>query len=190
MKIKFFKIGKLDGSSFVKIHLRSNPLTNIKNNDKYCFIWSILVSLHPCEIDHPNRVSNYIQYFNELNIDGFDFENGFKCSDVYIFEKLNNSSLNIIDLNFYQHKDKWKHNLIPIETSKNVSDRVVDLLMYKNHLALFEKLNVFLGDHNKNFVSRRCLNSYTNENILKICKPNCENDQITTIRTSSESRLH
>ena len=95
MKIKFFKIGKLDGSSFVKVHLRSIPLTNIKNNDNYCFLWSILVSLHPCENDHPSRISNYIQYFNELNIDGFDFENGFNCSDVYKFEKLNNSSLNI-----------------------------------------------------------------------------------------------
>ena len=53
-----------------------------------CFIWSILASLHPCESDHPNRVSNFKQYFNGLNIDGFDFTNSFKCSDMHRFEKL------------------------------------------------------------------------------------------------------
>ena len=30
----------------------------------------------------------------------------------------------------------------------------------------FEKLNVFLGDHHKKFICRRCLISYTNENAL------------------------
>ena len=57
-KIRFYKTGELSGSSFVKIPLRSDALINIKNNDKYCFIWSVLASHHPCETDHPNRVSN------------------------------------------------------------------------------------------------------------------------------------
>ena len=90
----------------------------MKNSDKNCFLWSILVSRHPCENAHPNRVSNYSQYFDELNINGFDFTNGFKCSDVHNFEKLNNISINILKLNFYQDKNKRKHNLIPIENSK------------------------------------------------------------------------
>ena len=67
---------------------------------------------------------------------------------------------------------------------------VVDLLTYKNHYALIIKLNVFLGDHLKNFMCRRFLNSYTSENMLKIHKRECENNDITTIRTSSESHLH
>ena len=170
--------------------MRSNALINIKNNDKYCFIWSILASLHPCDNDHPNRVSNYKQYFHELNIEGFDFTNGFKCSDVHKFEKLNDLSINIFELNFYQDKNKWKHNLIPIEISKNDSDRVIDLIIYKNHHALIKKLIVFLGDHHKTFICRRCLNSYTSENMLKLHKPKCEINDITTIRTSSESHLH
>ena len=136
MKTRFFKTGELDGSSYVKIPLRSNALTNNKNNDKYCFNWSILASLHPCDNDHPNRVSNSNQYYNELNFQNFDFTNGFKCSDVHKFNEINNLSVNIFELNFYQDKNKWKHNLIPIEISKNESDRVVDLLIYKNHYAL------------------------------------------------------
>ena len=73
MKISFYKTGELNGSSYVKIPLRSSAILNIQNIDKYCFFWSILASLDPRENDHPNRVSNYNQYFNELNIDGFDF---------------------------------------------------------------------------------------------------------------------
>ena len=75
-------------------------------------------------------------------------------SDVHRFNDLNNLSVNIYELNFYQDGDKWKHNLIPIEISKNKSDKVIDLLIYKNHYALIKKLHVFLGDHNKSFVCR------------------------------------
>ena len=83
MKIRFDKTGEINGPSYVKIPLRSNAILNKQNNDKYCFFWSILAPLHPCENSHPSRVRNYIQYFNELNIDGFDFSNGFKCSDMH-----------------------------------------------------------------------------------------------------------
>ena len=128
--------------------------------------------------------------FNELNVEGFDFTNGFKCSDVHKIEKLNNLSINIFELNFHQYKNKWKHNLIPIEISRNDSDRVVDLLIYKKHYILIKKFKVFLGDHHKNFICRRCLNSYTNENMLMIHRPKCENIDITTTRNSSETHLH
>ena len=65
MKIRFYKTGELNGSNYVKILLRSNALINIKNNVKYCFLWSLLAYLHTSDNDHPIGVSNYIQYFNE-----------------------------------------------------------------------------------------------------------------------------
>ena len=58
MTIYFLKTGELNGSNCVKLPLRSNAILNIEINDKYCFIWSILASVHPCNINHPNRVSN------------------------------------------------------------------------------------------------------------------------------------
>ena len=105
-------------------------------------------------------------------------------------KKINKLYDNIFELNFYQDKNKWKHNLIPIEISRNDSDKVIDLLIYKNHYALIKKLNIFLGDHHKNFLCRRCLSSNTCENMLKIHKPKCENNDISTIRTSPESHHH
>ena len=190
VKISFYKTVELNGTSYVKFPLRSNAILNVQNNDKYCFICSILASLHPCENTHPSRVNNYLEYFNELNFQSFVFINGFKCSDVHKFNELNNLSVNIYELNFYQDGDKWKHNLIPTIISKNDSDKVIDLLIYKNHYALIKKLHVFLGNHNKSFVCRRCLNSYTCENALTNHKENCGQDNICTIRTSNESHLY
>ena len=48
MKTRFYKTEELNGSSYVKIPLRSNALIKIKNTDNYCFIWSISASFHPC----------------------------------------------------------------------------------------------------------------------------------------------
>ena len=169
MTISFYNTGNMDGSSYVKIPLRSSALVNIKNDDKYCFLWSILAKLHPCENDHPNRVSNYEPYFNELNIERFDFTNGFRCSDMYRFEKLNNLSINIYELGF----DQNKYKLIPIEISKYESDKVIGFLIYKNHYVFIKKLNVFIGKHDCKYICRKCLISYTTHSMLikhkKLC---------------------
>ena len=154
---------------------------NIEKDDKYRFLWSILANLHPCN-NHPNRVSNYRQCFNELNIQDFDLTNGFKCSHVHSLNELKKLSVNIFELNFYQDQNKWKHKLIPIQISKNDSDKVINLLVYKDHYVLIKKLNMFLGDHHKNFICRRRLNSYTSENMLMMHKQKCGDNNITTIK--------
>ena len=99
--------------------MRSFAIINIRNDDKHCFSWSILAKLHPCKNDHPNRVSLSRQIFNELNIEGFDFTNRYKCGDMHMFEKLNNLSISLFELNFYQDDNKWRHKLFPIEISKH-----------------------------------------------------------------------
>ena len=108
--------------------------------------------MHPCEFSHPSSVKNFRRYFNEINLERFDFSIGFRCSDVQKFEKLNISSINILERNLYADGNNWKHSSIPIEISKNESDRYVDLLIYRNHYSLNEMSNVFLGDHHKNFI--------------------------------------
>ena len=96
MTKSFYNTGNMDGSSYVKIPLRSSAILNIKIDDKYCFLWSILAKLHPCEINS-NIVSSFKKYFDELNMEGFDFTNGFRCSDMCGFEKLNILSINIYE---------------------------------------------------------------------------------------------
>ena len=90
MTIYLYKTGELNGSHYVRIPLRTNAILNFESIDKYCFLWSILASLHLCNNNHPKRFSNYRQYFKELDINGFDFPRGFKCSDVHKFIEINN----------------------------------------------------------------------------------------------------
>ena len=102
--------------------------------------------------------------------------------------KIISLSFNIIELDLYQDQvqKKWKHKLSHIEVSRIESDRVADLIMYKNHYALFQKLQVLLWNHKKVLICRRRLNSYTIETMLKIHKPKCNKDELSRSRTSSE----
>ena len=101
MELSFYKLGELNGSIYVNVPLRNSALLNFKGNDKYCFIWSILAHRYLCEF-YFNRVSSNRKYFNELNINGFDLSNGFKCNDMHRFEKIYTLSINMFELNFYQ----------------------------------------------------------------------------------------
>ena len=185
----FYISGELNSSSYVKRPLRSNALVNIKNDDKYCFNWSILANLYPCIIN-PNKFANYKHYFDGLNIQAFVFTNGIKCSDMHKIERINNFSISIYGLNFCKKDNKWKHKLIPIEISKtDTVDRNIGLAIYINHFALIKKLKVFIGKKDIKNVSRRCLNSYTSENMIIKHQQQCIQKQITSIRTSSESHL-
>ena len=104
--------------------------------------------------------------------------------------KSNKLSINISELNFCQDQYNWKHKLLPIEINKNDSERVVNLILYKNHYVLIKKLIEFLGIHNKNFVCGRCLEFFTIENMLILNEPKCEKYNLTIISISSESHFH
>ena len=56
MRMRFCKTDELNGTSYVKIPWRSNAIINNENNDNFCFIWSLLAHLHPCENSHPTTV--------------------------------------------------------------------------------------------------------------------------------------
>ena len=78
--------------------------------------------MHPCNNGHPKRTSSYVKYLNELNIDGFDFTDRFKTSDVKKFETTNKLSINIFEFKFYLEGENWKHISLPVEISNSGSD--------------------------------------------------------------------
>ena len=86
----------------MKVPFRSSAILNIEIDDKHCFLWLILASLHPFKINHPNRVSNYRQNSDKVNIHQFDITIGFNCIDIQKIEKLNIISIILIEMNFYQ----------------------------------------------------------------------------------------
>ena len=109
---------------------------------------------------------------------------------MHKFEKQNNLSINIFEINFYQEQSKWKHKLIPIGISKNESNRFINSLIYKKHYVLTEKLDVFLGKQDCRYICKRCLKSYTSENVIINHKQQCIQKEITSIRTSPESHIY
>ena len=149
----------------MKIPLRSSVIFNIKTDDKHFLFWSIIASLHPREKSRPNRVIIHRQYFNELNIEGTDFTNGFKRSDVHKLEKLNDLSINMLELTFHQDQNRRKHKLSPIESRNYFSDKVNDIIIYENQFVVIETFHVYLAKYDSLFIYRGCLGFYSSQNV-------------------------
>ena len=67
----------------------------------------------------------------------------------------------------------------------------IELLTYRFRKVLMfsKKLHVFSGNHNKSFICRRCVSSYANAATLTKHKQGCEQQEVTSIKTSKESLL-
>ena len=83
-----------------------------------------------------------------------------------------------------------KHKLGHLKISKENSKKVVDLLIYKNQYVLNKKLHNFIGNQKSNFGCRRFLSSHSIQNVLFEHKQRCDEQEITSIRTSNESHLY
>ena len=55
-------------------------------------------------------------------------------------------------------------------------------LIYKNHYTLIKKLHVFLGKPNCKYICKRCLSSYTKQEVLEKHKFKCQQQEITSIK--------
>ena len=190
MTIYFYKTTEMNESRYLKIPLGISAVSNIENDAEYCFLWSVLAYLHTCKNSNTNRVSNYRKHFEKWNNRGFNFTIGIQRSDMHKLEKLKNLSIQKFELNFYQDQKNWKHRVIPIEISKNESDRVVDLLFYKNLSILIERVYIFSGNHKCIFVCRRCFSFYKSRNTIIKNKQRCQEQVIASVRTSNQSHLH
>ena len=187
IKIYFHKTNPINGQTYIKFPIRTNSILNIQNKDTYCFLWSILANLHPVDKD-PQRVSKYIPYKNELNINNIDFTNGMKITDIDKFENLNNQlAINVFE---YLEEEENDYKLVPLYISKNIENRRnIDLILYKNHYILLKKLHVFIGKHDNGFVCRNCLSSYSVQSELITDKNLCGNKNKSVYNPSKETHV-
>ena len=88
---------------------------------------------------------------------------------------LDNLCVNNLQVSFCQDQSTWQLELLPIEISKNDSDRVVDLVIFKNQFNLTEKVRLFLVRQNSKSVCRRWFIFYTSENVLIKHRQRCKN---------------
>ena len=119
-----FKYHDIRASSYCKLpksFYNSTSIINIRNDDNYCFLWSIL--FHKYKVDnHREKVSNYKKHFHELNQDDIQFP--MKIKDIPTFERLNNLNIIVFKLSANDKTLSTKY------VNKNYYDEQIDLLLY------------------------------------------------------------
>lgn len=103
------RFSPLNGSSYIELPetiWRRKAIINIRNNDDFCFIYSILVkNFEPDEKSLKTDFNYYKQHMNTLNLNGISFP--MHCKDIAHFERLNPSySINVFGLERKKKKDK------------------------------------------------------------------------------------
>ena len=126
--MEIYKVNDIQASSWVELpekYKNNKSITNIKNDDQFCFLWCVLAHLCPVE-DHKNRTSSYSIHTNKLNSNGLEYP--MKVKDIPKFENLNNLNVNA-----------------PIHINKNYLQSQIDLLLFENHYCLITKLHCLLN---------------------------------------------
>ena len=171
----------IDLPEFIK---RTKSVINIKNNDVFCFLYSIMAALYPVsEGRNPYRISSYPDFRQKLNFKNIDFPIALK--DIPKFEVMNSLTINIFTI----LNDKKKQEIVPLILSKSNFTPRINLLMlacengesdFQNnnnnlprfHFAYIKKfsrlMNHQVGNiNNRKWYCERCLNHFSSALILE-----------------------
>lgn len=98
------KFSPLKGSSYLPLPKNiktKQACINVKNNDEYCFAWTVMAALYPVK-KNADRVSSYPHFSSVLNLNHMSFP--VSVNDIKVFEKNNNDiSVNIYGLDSKQN---------------------------------------------------------------------------------------
>ena len=139
IELNVVKHNPFHGSSYTELPAcvkNSKSVINIKNTDNKCFLYSILASRHEIA-SHPERVSQYEKFMNELQWKETDFP--MAINKIPYFEKKNNIKVNVyaIDedsvtskISLYRSKSQNKEEIYSFTTSITVISKIgVDFLV-------------------------------------------------------------
>jgi hypothetical protein len=132
-------------------------IINIKNEDNYCFLYSVLCYLNPIN-SNPERVARYVNLLKTIKYTTAHFIDGVDVFSHHIgtFEKANNLNINI-----YTSNDDGK-NIRPLRLSKHNSETMVPLFYHKKHYSLIKSFSRFCGLQGSHYrYCHRCLKSFT-----------------------------
>nr|CAH7720491.1 unnamed protein product [Callosobruchus chinensis] len=172
----------------------SKSVTNIKNNDPYCFLWSVVCALYPAPKDkNVSRVSSYPHFSKVLKLGNIKFPITLK--DIPNFEQLNGLAINVFTV-----VDK---EVAPLLLSKSNCSPRINLLMlscnnfntedssdsYDNittyyHFAYIQNLSRLTNMRtrkNKKWFCERCLNHFCTQSKLQNHLEDCRNMNDTRI---------
>lgn len=145
--IHIAKVNAISGSSYVELpdFIRNKKaIINIKNEDKKCFLYSVLCGLKIPE-NHPERVSHYVNRINDLLYKEDDMP--MDINKIIFFEKRND-----LRINLYGLEDR---SIIPLYVSHNkdkVDFPLIHLFFYKNHYCYIKDFNKLMGSSGEKYL--------------------------------------
>lgn len=170
LEININKYSPLHASSFIelpKFIKNKRACINIKNNDCFCFLWSIMAALFPAK-SNADRVSSYPDFNDKLNLKNMSFP--MTLSDIKCFEKNNPQ----ISVNVYGLK---KNKIVgPLYKTQKRSSKHINLLFIekggRSHYCLIKDLTRLLRSqitkhHGKIHFCEDCLMFFNNENKIR-----------------------
>ena len=175
---------------------QKKAVVNMQNENKFCFLWSILAALDPVP-SNPCRPSNYESFKKELNIKKLKFP--LAVSDIVKFEKLNVTK----SVNVFAFKDRSSCIYPVYATSfKGRQHHVNLLLIFDNktgmsHYTLIRNMSRLLGDRTKHeHVMYYCdyyLHGFIRQDLLDNHVEDCKNTAFKKsyqTKRKSSSRLN
>ena len=159
LTLKTDDLGMIKGSNYIELPKKlssKKAIINVQNEDNECFKYAVLSAIHYDDIDnHPERVSKYKDYQDELNFSGIKFPVSLK--DIDKFGKQNPQSINV----FGYEKDVYV-----LRTSKKDPQNAIDLLLLtegkKKHYCWIKNLSGLLNSqipvkNNKKYFCKLCM---------------------------------
>ena len=176
----------LKGKSFIPLPKgltgRCHGIVNIQNHDNMCFVWSVLASLHPSD-SHPERVSHYKQYVNELNLDGLKMP--MRLEEISKFERHNKIGICVFG---------YEEGVYPLHISKYRYKPHVNLLLINQgstqHYCLIKNLNKLLAYQTKHRRQTHfcpyCMQGFVREGLLQNHLLHCKHHSPQRVEMPSE----
>ena len=163
----------LAASSYIELpeHLQNKKaIINIKNDDNKCFLYCVLAGLDKRNHDHPNRVSNYIDFIDTLNLEGISFP--VPISQVARFERNNNLSINVYG---------YESEIFPIYITNKRDMTHINLLLIEKegnqHYCLIRNMSRLFSDRNRHngaqYPCNYCLHFFSSSKLLSDHIPYC-----------------
>src|SRR3978361_159471 len=130
LEININKFNPLRASSYIPLPVevsKKQAVINIKNNDQFCFGWSLMPAVCPAAIN-VNRVSSYPDFMTYFDFTGISFPTPLK--EIKIFESQNDISLNVNGIDKIYLADKQKYQVVgPLHYTERKRDRHINLLL-------------------------------------------------------------
>ena len=174
LDITLSKFEPMKGSSYIPLPKKmknKGAIINMKNEDEYCFKYSIARSLNPVE-KNPGRITKKLrEQAEKLNWDGIEFPT--PCSEKYFekFGKNNNMSVLVFG---YDDEEK----IIPLHIPKVMRETVIRLFFQKSgdgkkwHYGVVKSMSRLVSTQTskkkaKKYACDYCLNLFGSEEVLK-----------------------